>query len=89
MSGEYEKESVPGVTWKPSTDGVAVPDQMISRTLESDMIAVRDHLMTIHIIMIRVNTRILILLRTRTPRFLQEWTGTFLRITNLQFVTMM
>lgn len=45
VSGEYEKESIPGVTWKPSTDGVAVPDQMISRTLESDMIAVRDHLL--------------------------------------------
>lgn len=44
VSGEYEKESIPGVTWRPSTDGVAVPDQMISRTLESDMIAVRNHL---------------------------------------------
>jgi len=46
LSGEYEKESIPGVTWKPSTDGVAVPDQMISRTLESDMVRVKDHLMS-------------------------------------------
>ena len=46
VSGEYEKESVPGVTWRPSTDGVAVPDQMISRTLESDMVNVRNYLMT-------------------------------------------
>ncbi len=46
VSGEYEKESTPGVLWKPSSDGVAVPDQMISRTLESDMIAVRDHLIS-------------------------------------------
>ena len=44
VSGEYEKETNPGVTWKPSTDGVSVPDQMISRTLESDMIRVKDHL---------------------------------------------
>ncbi len=46
LSGEYEKESVPGVTWKPSTDGVANADAMISRTLESDMIRVRDHLIS-------------------------------------------
>ncbi len=46
VSGEYEKESVPGVTWRPSTDGVSVPDQMISRTLESDMVAVRDYLIS-------------------------------------------
>jgi hypothetical protein len=46
VSGEFEKETNPGVTWKPSTDGVAVPNQMISRTLESDMIAVRNYLMT-------------------------------------------
>jgi hypothetical protein len=30
--------------WKPSQDGVAVPDQNIARTRESDLIAVRDHL---------------------------------------------
>lgn len=46
LSGEYEKESVPGVTWKPSTDGVSNSDLMISRTLESDMIRVKDHLMS-------------------------------------------
>ena len=46
VSGEYEKESIPGVSWKPSTDGVPVPDQMISRTLESDMIRVKDHLLS-------------------------------------------
>ena len=45
LSGEYGNETIPGVTWKPSTDGVANPDLKISRTLESDMIAVRDHLM--------------------------------------------
>ncbi|HOY73144.1 MAG TPA: TonB-dependent receptor, partial [Tenuifilaceae bacterium] len=39
-----ENEDIPGVTWKPSTDGVANPDQMISRTTEADMIRVRDHL---------------------------------------------
>ncbi|HUW92615.1 MAG TPA: TonB-dependent receptor [Bacteroidales bacterium] len=46
LSGEYEKELVPGVTWKPSTDGVANSDAMISRTLESDMVRVRDHLLS-------------------------------------------
>jgi hypothetical protein len=45
VSGEYEKETNPGVTWKPSTDGMANTDLKISRTLESDMIAVRDYLM--------------------------------------------
>jgi len=44
LSGEYEKESVPGVSWKPSTDGVANSDLMISRTLESDMVAVKNYL---------------------------------------------
>lgn len=44
LSGEYEKENIPGVTWSPSTDGVANPDLMISRTTEADMIRVRDHL---------------------------------------------
>jgi hypothetical protein len=46
LSGEYGKESIPGVTWKPSADGVAVPEQMISRTLESDMITVKDYLLS-------------------------------------------
>lgn len=44
VSGEYENESVPGVSWQPSQDGVSNPAMMISRTLESDMIRVRDHL---------------------------------------------
>jgi len=44
LSGEYEKENIPGVTWNPSIDGVANPDLMISRTTEADMIRVRDHL---------------------------------------------
>jgi hypothetical protein len=44
VNGEIEYEDIPGVTWKPSTDGVANPDQMISRTTEADMIRVRDHL---------------------------------------------
>jgi hypothetical protein len=46
VSGEYEKESIPGVTWSPSTDGVANPDLMISRTLESDMVRVKDYLIS-------------------------------------------
>ncbi len=45
LSGEYEKESVPGVTWNPSSDGVDNPDLMISRTRESDMVRVRDYLL--------------------------------------------
>ena len=45
FSGEYGTESVPGVNWKPSTDGVSNSDLFISRTRESDMIAVRDYLM--------------------------------------------
>lgn len=44
LSGEYENESIPGVNWKPSTDGVSNADLMISRTTEADMIRVRDHL---------------------------------------------
>ena len=46
LSGEYEKESVPGVSWRPSTDGVANADLMISRTLESDLVRVKDHLLS-------------------------------------------
>ena len=46
LSGEYEKESIPGVTWTPSTDGVANADLMISRTLESDMVRVKDYLLS-------------------------------------------
>lgn len=46
INGEYEKENIPGVSWRPSTDGVANPDLMISRTLESDMVRVREHLLS-------------------------------------------
>lgn len=46
INGEIENEDIPGVTWKPSTDGVANPDQMISRTTEADMIRVRNHLIS-------------------------------------------
>ena len=46
VSGEYEKESIPGVTWRPSADGVSNPDLMISRTLESDMVRVKDYLIS-------------------------------------------
>jgi len=44
VSGEYEKELVPGVDWKPSTDGVSNSDLKISRTLESDMVLVKNFL---------------------------------------------
>ncbi|KAB2871928.1 MAG: TonB-dependent receptor [Bacteroidales bacterium] len=46
INGEFEKEDIPGVTWKPSTDGVANPDAMISRTTVADMERVRNHLIT-------------------------------------------
>jgi Carboxypeptidase regulatory-like domain len=46
LSGEYEKVSIPGVDWKPSTDGIAVPDQMISRTTEADLQRVKDYLIS-------------------------------------------
>ncbi|OFY63559.1 MAG: hypothetical protein A2V64_05855, partial [Bacteroidetes bacterium RBG_13_43_22] len=46
LSGEYEKVSVPGVDWKPSTTGTAVPDQMISRTTEADLQRVKDFLIS-------------------------------------------
>lgn len=46
ISGEYENESVPGVTWRPSADGNSNPDLMISRTRESDMTRVRDFLIS-------------------------------------------
>ncbi len=46
VNGEFEKENVPGVSWKPSTDGNANADLMISRTTEADMIRVRDHLIS-------------------------------------------
>lgn len=46
LSGEYEKELVPGVDWKPSQDGVSNSDLKISRTLESDMVRVKDYLLS-------------------------------------------
>jgi outer membrane receptor protein involved in Fe transport len=46
LSGEYEKEFTPSVNWRPSQDGIANSDLMISRTLESDMAMVRDHLLS-------------------------------------------
>ncbi len=46
LSGEYGTESVPGVNWKPSTDGQPNADLQISRTTEADMIRVRDHLIS-------------------------------------------
>jgi hypothetical protein len=45
VSGEFEKETYPGVSWQPSTDGVSNADLMISRTLESDMVRVKDYLL--------------------------------------------
>lgn len=46
VNAEYGQEDKPGVSWRPSTDGVANPDLMISRTTEADMIRVRDHLIS-------------------------------------------
>jgi hypothetical protein len=46
ISGEYEKEMVPGVDWSPSTDGVSNSDLKISRTTEADMIRVKDFLLS-------------------------------------------
>lgn len=46
VSGEYEKEIIPGVSWKPSTDGVPNSNLKISRTTEYDMARVRDFLLT-------------------------------------------
>lgn len=42
-----ELSAMPRITnkWKASTDGVAVPDQYISRTLESDMVKVHNHVL--------------------------------------------
>ena len=46
LNAEYETESVPGVNWRPSTDGVAVPDQNISRTSVADLQRVQDYLIS-------------------------------------------
>jgi hypothetical protein len=45
VNGEYELQPGQVVTWRPSEDGVADPDNMISRTSESDMELVRQHLL--------------------------------------------
>lgn len=44
VNGEFEKVKIPGVDWKPSTDGVENAAALISRTTEADLIRVRDHL---------------------------------------------
>jgi hypothetical protein len=44
VNGEYELQPGQVVTWRPSTDGVANPDQYISRASESDMELVKQHL---------------------------------------------
>jgi hypothetical protein len=44
LNGEFEKVNIPGVDWKPSTDGVAVPAKMISRTTEADLERVQSFL---------------------------------------------
>ena len=46
LSGELEQQSIPGVTWQPSTDGVAVPDQNISRTTQDDLLRVKNYLIS-------------------------------------------
>lgn len=46
LNGEFEKVSIPGVDWKPSTDGVAVTEKMISRTTEADLARVKDFLVS-------------------------------------------
>ncbi len=44
VSGEYELRPGQVVTWRPSTDGVADTEQMLSRASESDMELVKQHL---------------------------------------------
>ncbi|MEE4175956.1 MAG: carboxypeptidase regulatory-like domain-containing protein [Bacteroides sp.] len=44
VNGEYELQPGQVVTWRPSENGVANPDQMLSRASISDMEAVRQHL---------------------------------------------
>lgn len=46
VNAELEKVNIPGVDWKPSTDGVSNADEMISRTTEADLELVRNHLIT-------------------------------------------
>ncbi|MFH0757844.1 MAG: TonB-dependent receptor [Bacteroidota bacterium] len=44
VNGEYELKPGQVVTWRPSTDGVANTDRMLSRTSTSDMQLVKQHL---------------------------------------------
>ncbi|MDX2429881.1 MAG: TonB-dependent receptor, partial [Bacteroides sp.] len=46
VSGEYEKSPGQVVTWRPSVDGVANTEQMLSRTSTGDMDLVYNHLMS-------------------------------------------
>ena len=46
VNGELEKEPGQVVTWRPSTDGVADTEQMLSRTSTADMDRVYNHLMS-------------------------------------------
>lgn len=43
-NAEKEKSSFPGISWKPSIDGVGNPDQFISRTSESDLETMKNFL---------------------------------------------
>ena len=45
VNGEYELQPGQVVTWRPSDDGIANPDQYISRASSSDMQAVKQSLM--------------------------------------------
>jgi len=45
VNGEYEKSPGQVVTWRPSSDGVANTDQMLSRASAGDMELVKQHLM--------------------------------------------
>ncbi len=46
VNGEYEVQPGQVVTWRPSEDGVANTDLMLSRTSASDMQKVKDHLIS-------------------------------------------
>jgi hypothetical protein len=46
VNAEYEMEDIPGVSWKPSENGVSNADSMISRTTRADLIRVKNHLIT-------------------------------------------
>ncbi|MDR2887923.1 MAG: carboxypeptidase regulatory-like domain-containing protein [Bacteroidales bacterium] len=47
VSGEYEKESIPGIQWRAAKAGESQDENLkISRTTEADMILVKNHLMS-------------------------------------------